>query len=108
MDLAERVPARAIERQIETEYGRDRIARALYEVIRDGLVFGPREMPTPADREWIRAAMALPIQESAEVALHVLAWRLSQVLEDAPDGFLTRFQAAQRWAELGWDEPDRR
>ncbi len=103
MVTPDHVRSRAIERQIATEYGRDMIAKALYEVIHDGLAFGPREVPTAADREWIRQAIATPIQETTEVALHVLAWRLAQVLEGAPDGLLARVHASHRWVELGWE-----
>lgn len=103
MGTPSRVRSRAIERQIATEYGRDRIAKALYEVIHDGLEFGPRDLPTTADREWIRGAIAVPIQETTEVALHVLASRLAQALERAPDGLVSRLRASHRWAELGWE-----
>jgi hypothetical protein len=103
MGTLDHVRSRAIERQIATEYGRDGIAKALYEVIHDGLEFGPRDLPTTADREWIRRAMALPIQETTEVALHVLAWRLAQALEAAPDELTARFRASHRWVELGWE-----
>jgi len=103
MGTTDHVRSRAIERQIATEYGRDRIAKALYEVIHDGLEFGPRDLPTAADREWIRGAIAIPIQETTEVALHVLAWRLAQALERAPNGLMSRFHASHRWVELGWE-----
>lgn len=103
MGTPSQVRSRAIERQIATEYGRDRIAKALYEVIHDGLEFGPRDVPTAGDREWIRHAMAIPIQEATEVALHVLAWRLAQALEGAPAELNARFRAGHRWVELGWE-----
>jgi hypothetical protein len=103
MGTPEYARSRAIERQIATEYGRDRVAKALYEVIHDGLVFGPRDLPTPEDREWIRGAIAIPIQEATEVALHVLAWRLAQALDGAPHELMNRVQSSQRWLELGWE-----
>jgi hypothetical protein len=92
-----------IERQIATEYGRDRVAMALYEVIHNGLEFGPRGMPTPEDREWIRGAIAMPIQEATQVALNELAWRLTQALDRAPDGLIGRFRESHRGVELGWE-----
>ena len=103
MGTPQHARSRAIEHQITTEYSRDRIARALYEVILDGLGFGPRDLPTPDDRDWIRGAIAMPIQETTEVALHVLAWRLAQALERAPDGLMDRFQSRHGWLELDWD-----
>ncbi len=95
--------ARAIERQIATEFGRDRLAKALYEVIHAGLELGPRDLPTASDREWIRGAMAIPIQETTEVALRVLAWRLAQALDRAPEELAARVHASHRWVELAWD-----
>jgi hypothetical protein len=90
-----------IERQIATDFARDRVAKALYEVIVDGLRFGPCDLPTGEDREWIRGAIAMPIQEATEVALRVLARRLAQALDRAPNGVLDRFDASHRWQELG-------
>jgi hypothetical protein len=95
--------AGAVERRIATDFARDKVAKALYEVILDGLEFGPRDLPTPADREWIRGAIAMPIQEAAGVALHVLGWRLTQALERGPDGWMDRFESSHRGVELGWE-----
>ncbi len=92
-----------IERQIATDFARDKVAKALYEVICDGVRFGPCDLPTSEDREWIRGAIAIPIQEATEVALRVLAWRLTQALERAPNGLQDRFDSSHRWAELGWE-----
>jgi hypothetical protein len=95
--------AGSVERRIATDFARDKIAKALYEVLLDGLEFGPRDLPTPADREWIRGAIAMPIQEAAGVALHVLGWRLTQALERAPDEWMDRFESSHRGDELGWE-----
>jgi hypothetical protein len=103
MGTTQQVCSRAIERQISTEYGRDKLAKALYEVILDGLALGPRDRPTRDDREWIRGAIAITIQETTDVALHVLAWRLAQVLERAPDGLNDRLHSSHRWVEVGWE-----
>lgn len=103
IDAPEHIRSRTVERQIATEYGRDRIAKALYEVVHDGLDFGPRDLPTAADREWIRRALAIPIRETTEVALHELACRLTQALEGAPDELIDRVHAGHRWVELGWE-----
>jgi hypothetical protein len=95
--------AGTVERRIATDFARDKVAKALYEVILDGLEFGPRDLPTPADREWIRGAIAMPIQEAAGVALHVLGWRLTQALERAPGEWMDRFESSHRGDELGWE-----
>jgi hypothetical protein len=93
----------AMEREIASESARANVARALYEVLVEGFGFGPRDLPTAADREWIRDAVVGPIHEATEVALHVLASRLSQTMDRAPDGLVERFKASHRWAELGWE-----
>jgi hypothetical protein len=103
MQSTDQARCRAIERQISTDFGRDKLAKALYEVIVDGLSISPRELSAPGDRDWIRGAIAMPIQETMDVALHVLAWRLAQVLERAPDGLNDRLHASHRWAEVGWE-----
>lgn len=90
-----------IERHIATVYARDTVAKAFYEVILDGLEYGPRDLPTSGDREWIRGAIAMPIQEATELALHDLARRLAQALDRAPDGLLDRYDASHAGAELG-------
>ena len=95
--------SRAVEVQLATDYARDKVAKALYEVIVDGVEFGPRDLPTSEDREWIRGAIAIPLHEATEIALHILAWRLTQALERAPDGLLDRFDASHQSRELGWD-----
>jgi hypothetical protein len=92
-----------VERQIHTEFARDAVAKALYAVIAEGMAFGPRDLPTPEDREWIRGAIAMPIQDAMEIALRVLAWRLSQSLDRAPAELRERFESSHRWTELGWE-----
>jgi hypothetical protein len=90
-----------IERHIDTGYARDKVARALYEAIVDSVEFGPCDLPTVADRDWIRGAIAVPIQEATDVALRVLAWHLEQSLERAPNRLLERLEASHRGEELG-------
>lgn len=103
MGVTDHARPRAIERHIATQYARDNVAKALYEVIIDGMEYGPRELPTSGDREWLRGAIAMPIQEATDVALHVLAWRLAQALELAPDGLVRRFDSSHEGREVGWD-----
>ena len=103
IDTPERLRSRTIERQVATDYARDKVARALYEVIVDGFEFGPCDLPTRDDREWIRGAIAVPIQEATEIALRVLARRLTQAKERAPNGLIGRYDASHRWEELGWE-----
>jgi hypothetical protein len=95
--------SRMLEQHVATQFARDRIARALYEATVDGVAFGPRDLPTGDDREWIRNAIAGAIPEATEVALHVLAWRIGQAMEAAPEGLLERFDASHEWEELGLD-----
>jgi hypothetical protein len=92
-----------LERHIASEYARDRVATALFETILEGLEYGPRDLATPQDREWIRGAIAIPIQESTELALHDLARRLGRTLERAPDRWLNRYEASHAGVEIGSD-----
>jgi hypothetical protein len=101
IDPAERSRPGTIERQVTTAYAREMVARALYEVILDGVEYSPRDLPTGEDRDWIRGAIAMPIQEATDVALHVLAWRVTQALDRAPNGLLRRLDSSHLGVEVG-------
>jgi hypothetical protein len=103
METRERARPTAIERHIATDYARDKVALALYEVILDGVGYGPRDLRASEDREWIRGAIAMPIHEATEVALHILAWRVMQALERAPDGLRRRINTRGNNEELDLD-----
>lgn len=90
-----------IARHVTTEYARDKVSKALYEAVQDGLEFGPRDLPLAEDRDWIRGAIAIPLQEAADAALEVLTWSVSRALERAPDGLLDRFERSHLGRELG-------
>jgi hypothetical protein len=90
-----------ITRRVASEYARDKVVRALYEAALEGLEFGPRDLPRPADREWIRGAIAVPLQEAADKALEVLVWAVARALERAPDGLLGRYEQSHHLEELG-------
>ena len=77
---------RAIERRVTTDFARDRLTRALFDVVTDGLELGPAALPSPADREWIRRAIAEPIRHAAEASLDRLADELDlAVVRRRPD-----------------------
>jgi hypothetical protein len=101
MDMREPTRPMVIERQITTAFARDTVAKALYEVVTDGVGYGARDLPTVGDREWIRGAIAVPIQEATELALHDLARRLGHALERAPGGLLMRYEASHAGQEIG-------
>lgn len=105
MDRARHPQLKAIQRQIETAFARDAVSKALYAVIVEGMELGPCSLPIAEDREWIRGAIAVPIQEAGEVALEVLAWRLAQALDQAPERLREQFERSRRWQTLGWDDP---
>lgn len=90
-----------LERHVATTHARDTVAKALYEVAIEGLGYGPRDLPTSADREWIRGAIAMPIQEATELTLHDLARRLDHALERGPDGLPARFEMSHEGADIG-------
>jgi len=90
-------------RRIASDHARDKVAKALYEAVTDGLEFGPRDLPLAEDREWVRGAIAVPLQEATNAALDLLAWHIGQALERAPNGLLDRFEASHHLADLGMD-----
>ena len=45
---------RLIAHQVVTEFARDKVSKALYEAVLESLDFGPRDLPSPADRDWMR------------------------------------------------------
>jgi hypothetical protein len=94
---------RNIATHVATEYARDRVARALYEAIVDGLEFGPRDLPKAEDREWLRRAMTAPLHEATEAALAALGSSVGQALERAPTGFLDRFEGSHHLQDLGYE-----
>jgi hypothetical protein len=94
---------RLIARHVRTEFARDRLIKALYDAVYDGLEFGPRDLPLAEDREWIRGAIAVPLQDAADAALDVLAASIAQSLERSPTGWLDRFEHSHHLVELGLD-----
>jgi hypothetical protein len=94
---------RVIARHVVRDHARDRVAKALFEALVDGLEFGPRDLARAEDRDWIRGSLAIPLQEATDAALEVLAWSVSRALERAPDGLLDRFVASHHLEELGLD-----
>ena len=92
-----------IEHRIVTEYGRDKVAKAVYEVLLEGLRFGPGDLPTAEDRDWLRGAMAVPIQEATDAALEVLAWAMVRTLERSPGDLLGRYERSHLPEETGWE-----
>ena len=94
---------RWIARNIATEFARDRVTKALYEAVVEGLDFGPRDLPLAEDREWVHGAIAVPLQEATDAALEVLIWSVSRQLERAPKDLLDRFEASHHLVSLGLD-----
>lgn len=101
MTMPEPTRLYAIERNIATTFARDTVAKAFYEVILDTDEYGPRDLATAADREWLRGAIALPIQEATELALHDLARRLAHALEQAPDRLRMSHDTSHDGQEFG-------
>jgi hypothetical protein len=99
----ERRTLTTVERLLSTAYARARISEAVYDVVTDGMSFGPCDLPRADDREWLRGALAMPIQEASDAALRSLAWEVTQALEHAPNGLLDRLEHSHRWQELGWE-----
>jgi hypothetical protein len=92
-----------VERLLTTSYARDRVAEALYEVLLDGFTGAPRDLPEANDRDWIRGALAVPIQQTTSAALRALVWEMTRALSEAPQGLLERLDRAHRRSEFGWE-----
>ncbi len=94
--------AAILHRRIATDRARHALALALFEAVVDGIEFGPRDLAGATAREWLRGAVAIPIQETADVALDALVWRLADLLGRAPTGLSERFASSHEGEELGW------
>ena len=92
---------RFIARHVASQYARDKVAKALYAAVVEGLEFGPRDLPLAEDREWIRGAIALPLQDASDAAIEVLVWSVSRALERAPSALLDRYARNHHLQELG-------
>jgi hypothetical protein len=91
---------RTLNRHLTTEYARDQVSRALFEVVVDGMEMGACRLPA-ADRDWLRGALVMPIHEATNVALDVLAWRIDRILDGAPEPLRERFDRHHA-EELSW------
>jgi hypothetical protein len=70
--------------RLSSSYARARLGEALYEIVLDGLHPCPRSLPDPADRAWLREALARPIEAATDEALQVLVARTLDAFEGAP------------------------
>ncbi len=95
------VRRRLIAQHIASDHARDKVATALYEAVVQGLEFGPRDLPRAEDQEWIRANIAIPLQDATDAALQTLVRSVSRTLETAPDGLLDRFEKSHHLEDLG-------
>jgi hypothetical protein len=93
----------ALGRSVATAHSRDTVMKALYDALLDGLDFGPRDLPRVEDREWLRGAVAMPLQEATDAALHALIWNVAEAIESAPAGFRDRFDRSHEGEDLGWE-----
>jgi hypothetical protein len=93
----------SIERRVATAHSRDTITKALYDVVLDAIDFGPRDLPMREDRDWMRGAVAVPLQEATDVALHALIWNVAEALQRAPDRIRDRFDRSYEGEDLGWE-----
>jgi hypothetical protein len=93
----------ALGRSVATAHSRDAVTKALYEALLDGLDFGPRDLPEAADRDWMRGAVAMPLQAATDAALQSLIWNVAEALESAPPRVRERFDRSHEGEDLGWE-----
>lgn len=86
---------RTIRRLLATDFARDRLSRALFEIAADGLNIGPVAVRTPADRACVRDVLSGPIQRTAEDAVERLAVELTQAMAALPEPLAERILAAR-------------
>jgi hypothetical protein len=96
---------RAIEHLVATDFARDRLARAAFDVLADGLDLGPIAVRTAADRAWVRAAISGPIRRAADHALDRLIVELIDSLGRGRSDFVARMLAAHDDAEIVPSQP---
>ena len=93
---------RAVEHLIVTDFARDRLARAAFDIVAAGLDLGASAIRTQADRAWVQDAIAGPIQRAADHALDRLAVDLiDELVAGRPD------LVARLLASAGELDPDR-
>jgi hypothetical protein len=95
--------AAILRRRLATDRARHALALVLFDAVADGIEFGPRDLQAAEDREWLRGAVAVPIQETADVALDALVWRLADLMGRAPNRLGDRYAGSHDGEELGWD-----
>jgi hypothetical protein len=81
---------RAIEHVIATDYARNRISHAIFDVIADGLDLRPCTIRTAEDQQWVREMIALVIQASTEAALERTAAELAGMVAEGPPDLVVR------------------
>jgi hypothetical protein len=81
--------AACVTHRLSSSYARARLAEALYEIVLDGLHPCPRSLPDPADRAWLREALARPIEAATDEALLVLVARTLDAFEEAPEAVVS-------------------
>jgi hypothetical protein len=93
---------RSIEGVVATDYARDRVARAVFEVVADALDIGPIAVRSAADRAWVQSAIAGPIQHAADQALDRLVYDLIDQLSTGRSDLVARIlrASAEPWPDV--------
>ena len=76
---------------------------ALCEAVVAAIDFGPRDLLSPTDREWLRDAITTCVDASVETELTLIAHLLAEALEAAPDRLGDRFDRSHEADEYGVD-----
>ncbi len=85
------------------EEEREAVVAVLREAVLAAVDFGPRDIPSPTDREWLRDAIAICVDASIETELATIAHLLAEALEAAPDGLGNRFDRSHDADRYGVD-----
>jgi hypothetical protein len=94
---------RAIEQAVSTDHARQRVARAVFEVVAGALDLGPIAVRSAEDRAWVRDAIAAPIQHATDQALGCLVDELIDELSAGRPDLVGRIlgASAEPWPQVG-------
>ena len=98
-----RLRARTIRGQIAAGFECDQDTTDLREAVADAVDFGPRDLASAGDREWLRGAISDCLHPSNDEELEVVAHRLAEAFAVGPGRLGERYDRSHEADELGWD-----
>jgi hypothetical protein len=94
---------RTIRRQIAAGRDRDRLVRTMCSVVVDAVDFGPRDIGSPDDRDWLEVTIAECVESTIDAELDRVAHLLAEALEGGPHRLADRFDHSHEADDYGVD-----